>query len=341
MSSEANGTNGRRPGMTDVARLAGVSHQTVSRVLNDHASVRPATRERVLAAIEQLGYRRNLSARALVTRRSGLIGIVASGSSRSGPAGTLGALEQAARAASYFVTVAIAPEPEPGLHSEIAAAFVEQGVEGVVVIAPTAEVAEIAQDLNAQVPVLVVSAWDPPDDVPTISVDQRGGAQLAAEHLLGLGHTDVVHVSGPTDWYDAAARIEGWHTTLAAAGVTPRPDLVGDWSSERGYELGRSLLDDLPTAVFAANDLTALGVLRAFAEAGVRVPDDVSVIGFDDLEGSANFYPPLTTVKQDLRALGAAALGALVEVIAGGDALPRRLPPTLVPRASTAAPRTS
>ncbi|WP_420112694.1 LacI family DNA-binding transcriptional regulator [Pseudactinotalea sp.] len=338
MSSEPNG-NGRRPGMTDVARLAGVSHQTVSRVLNDHASVRPATRERVLAAIEELGYRRNMSARALVTRRSGMLGIVASGSSRSGPAGTLGALEQAARAAGYFVTVAIAPEPEPDLHGEIADAFVEQGVEGVVVIAPTPGVAEVAHALSAQVPVLVVSAWDPPDGVPTISVDQRAGARLAAEHLLALGHTDLVQVSGPTDWFDAAARVDGWHTALADAGVAPREDLVGDWSSERGYALGRSLLDNLPTAVFAANDLTALGVLRAFAEAGVRVPEDVSVIGFDDLEGSANFYPPLTTIKQDLRALGAAALGALVEVIAGGTALPRRLPPALVERSSTAAPR--
>jgi len=341
MTDERVGTNGRRPGMTDVARLAGVSHQTVSRVLNDHTSVRPATRERVLAAIEQLGYRRNLSARALVTRRSGLIGIVASGSSRSGPAGTLGALEQAARAAGYFVTVAIAPEPEPDLHGEITDAFVEQGVEGVVAIAPTPGVAEIAQALGAQVPVLVVSAWDPPDGVPTISVDQRAGARLAAEHLLGLGHTDVVHLSGPTDWFDATARIEGWHAALAEAGVTPRPDLAGDWSSERGYELGRSLLEDLPTAVFAGNDLAALGVLRAFAEAGVRVPQDVSVIGFDDLEGAANFYPPLTTVRQDLRALGAAALGALVEVIAGGAALPRRLPPQIVERASTAAPRSA
>lgn len=332
-------SNGRRPGMTDVARLAGVSHQTVSRVLNDNGSVRPETRERVLAAIAELGYRRNLSARALVTRRSGLIGIVASGSSRSGPAGTLGALEQAARAASYFVTVAIASEPQPGLHSVISDAFVEQGVEGVVVIAPTPGVAEIAQDLSGSVPVLVVSAWDPPDGVPTISVDQRAGARLAAQRLLDLGHTDVVHVSGPTDWYDAVARTEAWHATLLDAGVTPRPDLVGDWSSDRGYELGRSLLKDLPTAVFAANDLTALGVLRAFAEAGVRVPQDVSVIGFDDLEGSGNFYPPLTTIKQDLRSLGAAALGALVEVIAGGGAPTRRLPVELVERSSTAPPR--
>lgn len=337
--SGGGGVNGKRPGMTDVARLAGVSHQTVSRVLNEHASVRPATRERVLAAIEQLGYRRNLSARALVTRRSGMLGIVASGSSRSGPAGTLGALEQAARAAGYFVTVAIAPDPEPAAHAEIADAFVEQGVEGVVAIAPTPGVAEIAEAVSAQVPVLVVSAWDPPDGVATISVDQRGGAALAAQHLLDLGHTDVVHVSGPPDWYDATARIAGWHIALDAAGVTPRPSLVGDWSSERGYELGRELLDDLPTAVFAANDLTALGILRAFAEAGIRVPQDISVIGFDDFEGAANYYPPLTTVRQDLRALGAAALGSLVEVIAGGTALPRRLQPTLVERSSAAAPR--
>lgn len=332
--------------MTDVARVAGVSHQTVSRVLNGHPSVRPQTRQRVLEAIAQLGYHRNATARALVTRRSGLLGIVSSGSSRSGPAGTLGALEQAARAAGYFVTVAIAPDPDPTLHAEIADAFVQQGVEGVVVIAPTPGVADVALTLSAQVPVLVVSAWHAPDGVGTISVDQRAGAALAATHLLDLGHTDLVHITGPLDWFDAAARVDGWHATLAAAGITPRPDLVGDWSSERGYELGRALLADrstadLPTAVFTANDLTALGLLRAFAEAGVRVPDDVSVVGFDDLEGATNFLPPLTTIRQDLRALGAAAVGSLVEQLAGGRPQPRLLPPELGPRASTAGPRSS
>lgn len=327
--------------MTDVARVAGVSHQTVSRVLNGHPSVRSTTRERVLEAIAELGYRRNASARALVTRRTGLIGIVSSGSSRSGPAGTLGALEQAARAAGFHVSLAIAPEPEPALHAEIVERFVEQGVEGVVVIAPTPGVADVAAALSTQVPVLAVSSGESPYGVPTICVDQHAGATLAATHLLDLGHTDVVHVTGPLDWFDAAARVRGWHAALADRGVTARADLIGDWSSERGYAIGRDLLADLPTAVFTANDLTALGVLRAFAEAGVAVPGDVSVIGFDDLEGSANFYPPLTTIRQDLRALGAAALGSLVETIAGGTTEIRRLPPDLVLRASTGAPRTT
>ncbi|MFV0252783.1 MAG: LacI family DNA-binding transcriptional regulator [Beutenbergiaceae bacterium] len=325
----------KRPGMTDVARLAGVSHQTVSRVLNDHPSVRPQTRERVLAAIDSLGYRRNRSARALVTSRSGLIGIVTSGSSHSGPAGTLGALEQAARAAGYFATVAVAPEPDPQLHAEIAGAFVEQGVEGVIVIAPTPGVAEVAEGLRAEVPVLVVSAR-PPTGTPTISLDQAGGAGLAAEYLADLGHTDVVHISGPPDWFDATARSAGWHSSLSAAGIAARPDLRGDWSSARGYAVGQQLLSDLPTAVFAANDLTALGVLRVFAEAGVRVPQDVSVIGFDDLAGASDFYPPLTTVRQDLGALGVAAVSSLIEAIAGEDVDHRLLEPELIVRASTA-----
>lgn len=342
----------RRPGMTDVARLAGVSHQTVSRVLNEHGSVRPETRARVLAAIAELGYRRNRTARALVTRRSGLLGIVTSGSPRSGPAGTLGAVEQAARAAGYFVSVAIAPEPDPAAHGEIADAFLDQGVEGVVVIAPTPGVADVARTLAAQVPVLVVSAQvedadaDPGGSVPvpeaavaTVGVDQRAGARAAAEHLLALGHRDLVHVTGPLDWFDADARTRGWHEALDAAGVAPRPDLVGDWSAERGHAVGRDLLADLPTAVFTTNDLTALGVLRAFAESGVRVPEQVSVVGFDDLEGTSSFFPPLTTVRQDFHALGAAALGELVAAIEGRPVRSRQLAPELVVRASTGPPR--
>lgn len=327
----------KRPSMDDVARRVGVSHQTVSRVLNNHASVRPQTREAVLQAIAELGYRRNLSARALATSRTGMLGIVSSGSSRSGPAGTLGALERAARTAGYFVTVATASDGQPP--GSIGDAFIEQGVEGVVVIAPTLEVAEFARSLSVHVPVLVVSAWQPDPGLRTICVDQRAGTALAVEHLLGLGHTDVVHVAGPADWFDAARRQETWHAALDAAGVRPRPDLLGDWSSERGYLIGRELAADPPTAVFATNDLTALGLLRAFAEAGLRVPQDVSVIGFDDLDGSANFFPPLTTIRQDYRALGAAALTAMLELIAGSEVPVEPLVPELIERSSTGPPR--
>ncbi|CAM3338365.1 LacI family DNA-binding transcriptional regulator [Occultella aeris] len=329
-----------RPGMNDVARVAGVSHQTVSRVLNDHPNVRDSTRERVLAAIAELGYRRNSAARALVTHRSGIIGIITSGSVHSGPASTLAVLERTARAAGYFVTVAAAPHPTPELMQEIFGSFMDQSVEGVVVIAQGDEVAGAARAAFAEVPLLMISSLTPePDDPPLVSVDQEAGARLVARYLLDQGHRDVVHLAGPEDWFDARARVRGWHAELSEADVTPRPDLTGDWSAGSGYGAGQALLEDLPTAVFAANDQMALGVLRAFAEAGVDVPGKVSVVGFDDIVGADNFFPPLTTVRQDFEALGRLAIDALVAAI-GGEAAARELvAPVLVERTSSGQPR--
>ena len=172
-------------------------------------------------------------------------------------------------------------------------------------------------------------------------MDQYAGARLATRHLLDLGHARVTHLAGPTDWLDARSRTQGWRDELAAAGVEAGEPLPGDWTAGRGYEVGRHLVTTgLPTAVFAANDQLALGLLRAFAEAGVRVPDDVSVVGFDDVDGSAHFYPPLTTVRQEFRRLGERCIELLLAVIAGGEAEPGELiAPSLVVRASSAGPR--
>lgn len=330
-----------RPGMNHVAKLAEVSHQTVSRVLNDHPNVRPATRERVLAAIAELGYRRNSAARALVTRRSGAIGIVTTGSMQYGPATTLAVLEQSARAAGYFVTVAMAPDPSPEMLTQVLDSLMEQAVEGVVVIAPVEQVARAAQAVSAQLPVLLISAAGPEEfEPPVLHVDQAAGVRLVTGHLLGLGHRDLVQVAGPSEWFDAQVRRRSWHEALAEAGLAPRADLHGDWSAASGYAAGRELLADLPDAVFAGNDQMALGVLHAFAEAGVRVGEDVGVVGFDDVVGSDHYIPPLTTVQQDFQTLGRRAIDLLVAQIAGGESLtkpvtPEPVTPTLVVRAST------
>lgn len=325
-----------RPGMSDVATLAGVSHQTVSRVLNDHPNVRPATRERVLAAIAELGYRRNSAARALVTRRSGTIGIVTTGSMQYGPATTLAVLEQSARAAGYFVTVAMAPDPSPESLTQVLDSLMDQAVEGVVVIAPVEQVARAAQAVSAQLPVLLISAAGPEDfEPPVLGVDQGAGVRLVVDHLLELGHHDLVQLTGPPEWFDAQVRRRAWQEALAGAGVRPRADLHGDWSAASGYSAGRELLDDLPGAVFAGNDQMALGVLHAFAEAGVRVGEDVSVVGFDDVVGADHYIPPLTTVQQDFQALGRRAIELLVAQIAGGEVRPEPVTPSLVVRAST------
>lgn len=326
-----------RPGMSDVARLAGVSHQTVSRVLNNHPNVRAETREKVLQAISELGYRRNSAARALVTQRSATLGIVTSGSGHYGPAQTLAALEQSARTAGFFVTVATAPSPSPELMAEVFGSFMNQAVEGVVVIAHNAEVAQAARLASAQVPVMLIASEGEADtDIQVFGVDQARGARMVARHLLDLGHRDLVQLTGPPDWFDARARVQGWHAELAQNAVQARPDLAGDWTAGSGYAAGRALLNDLPTAVFAANDQMALGLLRAFAEAGVAVPDRVSVVGFDDIVGSDHFYPPLTTVRQDFDALGRGAIERLLDAIAQRPVSSGPVVPELVIRASAA-----
>lgn len=332
MSSSAHA----RPGMSDVAQLAGVSHQTVSRVLNDHPNVRPATRERVLTAIAELGYRRNSAARALVTRRSGTIGIVTTGSMQYGPATTLAVLEQSARAAGYFVTIAMAPDPTPDKLTQVLDSLIDQAVEGVVVIAPVEQVARAAQAVSAQLPVLLISAAGTQEfEPPSLYVDQAVGVRLVTQHLLELGHRDVVHLAGPPQWFDAQARRRVWREALGEAGLTPRADLHGDWSAASGYAAGRDLLTQLPSAVFAGNDQMALGLLHAFAEAGVRVGEEVSVVGFDDVVGADHYIPPLTTIRQDFRTLGERAVETLLAQIAGEEVLPEPVTPSLVVRSST------
>ena len=330
----------RPPAMSDVAKLAGVSHQTVSRVLNDHPNVRPETRDRVLAAIAELGYRRNLAARALVTRRTGMIGVMSSGSALFGPSSTLIAVETAARDAGLFASVATIARWEVDPVAAALEHFLDLGVDGVVVIAAHDDALAAVRTFAARVPLVMIGPSGVPDPLLTVSVDQHAGARLAVRHLLELGHESVVHLAGPTDWIDARRRVDGWRDELAAAGVVAGDPIPGDWSARCGYEVGRDLVAaGVPTAVFAANDQLALGLLRAFAEARVRVPDDVSVVGFDDIEGSAHFYPPLTTVRQDFRAVGRRCMQVLRAALQGGAPASELVAPRLEVRASSGPPR--
>lgn len=326
--------------MHDVAALAGVSHQTVSRVLNDHPRVRPETRQRVLDAIAQLGYRRNSAARALVTRRTGTIGVVTSGSALFGPTSTLIALEHAARDAGLFVSVATLPTWGADQVSTVLEHFMSQGVDGVVVIAAHDDAVVAVQAFDEPVPIVMVGPKNLPGPLHSVAVDQYAGGRLAVRHLLELGHRDVVHLAGPVDWLDARWRIEGWRDELAAAGIRAGEPIPGDWSAQRGYDVGRELAaGELPTAVFAANDQLALGLLRAFAEAGLRVPTDVSVVGFDDVDGSAHFFPPLTTVRQEFGALGRRCMELLLGAIAGECVDSGLIAPSIMVRASSGPPR--
>jgi DNA-binding LacI/PurR family transcriptional regulator len=296
----------RPPGMQDVARVAGVSHQTVSRVLNGHPRVRQETRDRVLAVIAELGYRRNSAARALVTSRSGTIGLLTPRSILYGPVSTLISVEEAARSAGLYVSVASLREYDEESVTAALDHFMDQGVEAIIVIAPVPEAVRVASALASQVPMVLIAADTPSGPgFQTASVDQELGARLATRHLIELGHTDVAHVSGPPDWLDARARQRGWERELREAALVPRPPLDGGWTPEGGYEAAERLLSEQPpTAVFAANDLMALGLVRAFTDAGLQVPNDISVVGFDDIAGASHYLPPLTTVRQDFAALG-------------------------------------
>jgi DNA-binding LacI/PurR family transcriptional regulator len=315
--------------MHDVARLAGVSHQTVSRVVNGSEHVRAATRERVLAAMQQLDYRPNPVARALVTGRSRTLGVVTFDTALYGPASTLLAIERAAHAAGYFVSIVSLEAYEREALQGAVERLRTLSVDGVLMITPL----DVRLELPAGLPVVAVAAATD-DALALAAVNQHEGARLATEHLLGLGHATVHHVAGPAGWIEAAQRVEGWRAALASAGREAPALLRGDWSPRSGYEAGRTL-PPAATAVFVANDQMALGLLRALAERGRDVPGDVSVVGFDDVPEAAFFSPPLTTVRQDFNELGRRALALLLDELDGRPAGRAVVPATLVVREST------
>ncbi|MFF3439552.1 LacI family DNA-binding transcriptional regulator [Streptosporangium sp. NPDC002721] len=325
--------------MADVATKAGVSHQTVSRVLNDHPNVRAETRARVLEAINELGYRRNMVARALVTRHTRTLGVVSFDTTLYGPASTVYGIEQAARAAGYFVSMVSLKTIDTAGVRDALGYLAEQAVDGIVVVAPQRSAAPALADVPTDIPVVAVEGSHS-GDVSVVSVDQIEGARLATRHLLDLGHETVWHVAGPSDWLEADGRIEGWREVLTAAG-RPVPELLsGDWSPRSGYEAGlRLAATPGVTAVFVANDQMALGALRAFAELGVRVPEQLSIVGFDDIPESEFFTPPLTTIRQDFGAVGKYSIEVLLrQMEAGAEWSHERhvVPPRFVARASTA-----
>ncbi|MHB1570407.1 MAG: LacI family DNA-binding transcriptional regulator [Solirubrobacteraceae bacterium] len=330
----------RAPVMADVGRLAGVSHQTVSRVINGSPRVRPETRERVLAAMRELGYRPNPVARALVTGRSRTLGVVSFDTTLYGPASTLFGIERAAHEAGYFIVVASLKGLDRSSVADAVERLRRHGVEGVLVIAALQDATEALRDAPAGVPLVSVEAG-PPDAVPVVAVDQRAGAASATRHLLDLGHRTVHHIAGPPAFPEAQHRLEGWRLTLEEAGAPVTPPLAGDWSPQSGYQLGLRLAADPDlSAAFVANDQMALGVLRALHEAGLAVPADVSVVGFDDIPEAQFFNPPLTTIHQDFDELGRRSLRLLLATIERGAPVPAGplLAPRLIVRASTAAP---
>jgi len=326
--------------MAAVAAAAGVSQQTVSRVLNHHPSVSAETEQKVRRAIEEMQYRPNIAARALATGTSQTIGVLVSSTNLSGPAGALIGIEHTARARGYWVSMAGLQRNDPQEVQGVVSHFLAQGVDGIISIAQTPVAVEATLVACRSIPTVTVTSASLPDDNTAVDIDQADGALQAMTLLRGLGHRRIAHISGPSDDLHSAARAEAWRQSLPPGQDTDALLIEGDWSARSGYRATMALLaaDQPPTAVFASNDRMAFGALRALNERGMQVPSDMSVVGFDDIEGSDCSIPPLTTVRQDHNALGVAAMELMLEAIAGMPPRHLAIAPDLVVRASAGMP---
>jgi len=336
-------TTTHSPSIYEVASSAGVSVATVSRVLNGKGPVHEETRRRVLDAVESLGYVPHGAARSLSTRRTMNVGVLLPDVHGAFFSEIVRGIDLAARAAGYHVLVSSS-------HSDLAETTevlqaLHGRIDGLILLnAATADADWLRRTLPPRVPAVLLH--DPGDDAEhdSIRIDNRLGARMATDHLLDLGHRRIAMIRGPRGNSDAAERLLGFRETLAARGLraNPRRELPGDFGEESGFKAGERLadLEDRPTAVFAANDAMAIGCLAALRERGLRVPEDVSLVGFDDIPIARYLTPALTTVQVPIAEIGGRALERLVAVIQSGREEKKRhdvVAPTLAVRASTAA----
>ena len=322
-----------RVGVREVARAAGVSTQTVSRVLNEHPNIRPETRDRVLQAIADLGYRVNNAARTLGTRTTRTLGVIASDATLYGPAVGIAALEAAARDAGRWIATAYSDASDEASVRDAGDRLLGQGVDGLIVLAPHA--ATLTALTGAHPGVAIAALHTGPG-----AEQQEEGAALAVAHLVDLGHRRIGRVAGPDEWLEARSREAGMRRALEGAGLGIEPRWSGDWTAAAGAALAGRIAAAVraggPTAVAVANDQMALGLIAGLREAGVDVPGDVSIVGFDDNPDAAYYRPALTTVGLDLAGEARRAVAAVLGAPAPAVAAPR-----LVVRASAAAPPAS
>jgi DNA-binding LacI/PurR family transcriptional regulator len=322
----------------DVARLAGVSHQTVSRFLTGTGGIRPANRVRVEDALRTLNYRTNNTARSLATRRTHRLGALVYELSGTGPGKTMQGASDAARRAGYSLDiVSLDPLNDVEL-TEALEVLNNRDLEGILATAPTDAIDAALRDLNVSVPIFV----DRGAEVRTGEALPTTGPYAAMAHLIELGHRRIAHLAGPDRWTSARIRAEAYRGSTAAAGLAQLPIVAGDWSARSGYAAAAQLFAEPGvTAVFAANDRMALGLMLWLHDNGRRIPEDVSVVGFDDVAEAEFFHPPLTTIRQDFDAMGRAAAETLIAMIEhpGTETDVGYPVPELIVRASTGAPR--
>jgi LacI family transcriptional regulator len=329
-----------RPTIYDVARLAGVSTATVSRALNGTGQIAPATRVAIDAAVEQLGYRPNTIARSLVTKSTQTIALLLPDITNPFYAALVSGIQQRALEAGHTMLLCTT-EGDAEREEQYLNLLRAKQVDGALVDGLRLPPDRIARFVRDGFPIVCLDRDVDSTSVPLVQVDNRLGARMATEHLLSLGHTRIAHVAGPPDLGISEQRVDGYREALAAAGLIPDPGLIatGGFTEEGGYRATRQLMGRGFGAVFAANDLSAVGVICALAEQGWRVPDDVSVVGFDDLRLSAFTTPPLTTIRQPAAEIAERATELLLDLAGGGHVHEQLhlLPPELVVRGSTAA----
>jgi DNA-binding LacI/PurR family transcriptional regulator len=311
----------KRITIKDVAQAAGVSTQTVSRVMNKFSYVSGETRQRVEAVVEQLGYNPSTLARSLSQQRSYTLGIVTFGLKYIGPSRTLNGIADKADELGYMLLMKEIDNFNTSRIDDVIDSLLARQVDGIIWVAPEigdnhAWVDERLEKIP--VPVLFL-AMQPRDGIASVSTDNFQGAVMAVQHLLDQGRKKIGHISGPLGWWEADERKRAWHETLNAAGlnVSAQHCAEGNWSSASGEQAFIQLLETYPDmdAVFVANDQMALSVLRETCRRGIRVPEQLAVVGFDNLPESVYFYPSLTTISQDLQLLGGQAVQNIVEMI--------------------------
>jgi LacI family transcriptional regulator len=310
----------RQVTISQVAKEAGVSSQTVSRVVNNRQEITPETRRHVQEVIKRLGYQPNAIARSLIQRRSHTLGVVTSGLEYFGPSHLLIGVEQGANQAGLSILLNLVHQPETKEIGSIVNSLLSRQVEGIIWAVP--EIGDNRSWFRENLPQLgipvVFLSTKPRENLNVVEIDNRHGAYIATQHLLERGYQKIGHIAGPLTWWAASERRRGWQDALGEAGVPFGDDQVveGNWSAESGERGLQELLAKFPDveAVFACNDQMALGLMRAARSLGKRIPQDLAVVGFDDIPESAFYYPPLTTIRQGLYELGHIAVQTFMKL---------------------------
>ena len=332
----------------EVASAAGVSTQTVSRVINERPDVSPETRERVQKVIEKLGYQPSALARSLIRQRSYTLGVVTAGLKHIGPSRTLSGITAAAEEAGYALLLKELPRYDANDIVPTFNAFLSRHVDGIIWAVP--EVGENRNwvhklPMDLEIPIVYMT-MEPQENISVVSIDNYQGGRLAMAHLLEQGYRHIGHISGPLDWWEARQRLQAWKDSLQEAGLDVQDKywVEGNWSSSSGAQAIEQLFNKYPEmdAVFVGNDQMALSVLQAASQKGLKVPEELGVVGFDNISESAYFWPALTTIQQDQYEIAKVAVEEIIRIIESGwqglegvDPKSIMLPPTLVVRQSS------